>query len=88
MGNLVVMPRARRQFVGGFVYHVLNRANGRLRIFRKRSDFEAFERVLAGKIYEQWGLTPLITSFNYLVHGEGMRVAGYLASKRTEDFEL
>jgi len=44
---LAFMPRARRQFVGGFVYHVLNRANGRLRIFRKRSDFEAFERVLA-----------------------------------------
>ena len=41
------MPRTKRQFVGGFVYHVLNRANGRLRIFRKASDFEAFESVLA-----------------------------------------
>ena len=27
-------------------YHVLNRANGRLRIFKKPDDFEAFERVL------------------------------------------
>lgn len=27
-------------------YHVLNRANGRLRIFKTREDFEAFERVL------------------------------------------
>ncbi len=41
------MPRPKRQCAGGIVYHVLNRANGRLRIFRKRADFEAFERVLA-----------------------------------------
>ena len=41
------MPRAKRQCAGGIVYHVGNRANGRLRIFRKRADFEAFERVLA-----------------------------------------
>jgi putative transposase len=36
-----------RQCAGGIVYHVLNRANGRLKIFRNRSDFEGFERVLA-----------------------------------------
>jgi len=42
-----VMPRVKRKFVGGIAYHVLNRANGRLRIFRKPDDFEAFERVLA-----------------------------------------
>ncbi len=41
------MPRPRRQCAGGIVYHVGNRANGRLRIFRKRPDFEAIERVLA-----------------------------------------
>lgn len=29
------------------MYHVLNRANGRLRIFRKESDFLAFEKILA-----------------------------------------
>jgi len=29
------------------VYHVLNRANGRLRIFRKENDFLAFEKILA-----------------------------------------
>ncbi len=29
------------------VYHVLNRGNGRMRIFHKPGDFEAFERVLA-----------------------------------------
>jgi len=29
------------------VYHVLNRANGRLRIFKKARDFEAFEQIIA-----------------------------------------
>jgi putative transposase len=33
--------------LGGYVYHVLNRANGRLRLFRKDADFAAFEQVLA-----------------------------------------
>jgi len=40
------MARPKRKCPGGVVYHVLNRANGRLRIFRKRADFEAFERIL------------------------------------------
>ena len=31
---------------GGIVYHVLNRANGRLRLFKKDDDFLAFEQVL------------------------------------------
>ncbi len=29
------------------MYHVLNRANGRLRIFRKEDDFLTFEKILA-----------------------------------------
>jgi putative transposase len=33
--------------LGGHVYHVLNRANGRLRIFRGQGDFAAFERIVA-----------------------------------------
>ena len=41
------MPRPKRKCAGGVVYHVLNHANGRLRIFKKRADFEAFERILA-----------------------------------------
>lgn len=32
---------------GNMVYHALNRANGRLRIFKKRQDFAAFESILA-----------------------------------------
>ena len=41
------MPRRARSIIGGYAYHVLNRANGRLRLFRKEADFEAFEQVLA-----------------------------------------
>lgn len=41
------MPRPRRRVPGGFVYHVLNRANARRRIFEKDADYSAFERTLA-----------------------------------------
>ncbi len=41
------MPRTPRIAPGGYVYHVMNRANGRLRIFRKAADYVAFERILA-----------------------------------------
>lgn len=41
------MPRTARHAPGGLAYHVLNRANGRLRLFKKEQDYQAFERVLA-----------------------------------------
>jgi putative transposase len=41
------MPRARRVFEAGGIYHVVNRGNGRRRIFRKDDDFQAFLKVLA-----------------------------------------
>jgi len=41
------MSRTLRIAKGGIVYHVLNRANGRLRIFKKDDDLHAFENVLA-----------------------------------------
>jgi REP element-mobilizing transposase RayT len=40
------MPRRLRVSSGGYAYHVLNRAVGRLRIFAKERDFEAFEEVI------------------------------------------
>jgi putative transposase len=40
------MPRVARIAPGGFVYHVLNRAAGRFRMFRGERDFLAFERVM------------------------------------------
>jgi putative transposase len=44
------MPRPLRKAAGGVVYHVINRANGRLRIFKKPADFLAFERVISQAI--------------------------------------
>jgi len=41
------MPRTARAVEAGTVFHVLNRGNGRQRLFRKDADFAAFERVLA-----------------------------------------
>ena len=41
------MGRAPRVDVAGHLYHVLNRANHRSKIFKKEADYEAFERVLA-----------------------------------------
>jgi putative transposase len=40
------MPRQKRIAKGNLVYHVLNRANGRLHIFHKPDDFAAFEQIL------------------------------------------
>ena len=42
-----IMPRRLRVSSGGYAYHVLNRAVGRMRIFGKQPDFEAFEQVMA-----------------------------------------
>jgi len=44
------MSRPERIALGGYVYHVLNRANGRLRIFRREDDFLAFEKILADAV--------------------------------------
>ncbi len=43
---LCAMPRTARAAVGGVVYHVLNRGNGRRRIFHAPGDYDAFVRVL------------------------------------------
>ena len=41
------MGRPHRAAEGGYVYHVLNRANARMTIFDNNGDYEAFERILA-----------------------------------------
>ena len=38
------MPRTARIAPGGMIFHVLNRGVGRMRLFLKDADFEAFER--------------------------------------------
>ena len=40
------MPRPPRADIAGEIYHALNRGNGRMTIFHKDADYEAFERVL------------------------------------------
>lgn len=40
------MPRINRVDVGNQIYHVLNRANARVRIFDKERDYQLFESVL------------------------------------------
>ncbi len=44
------MGRPHRAAQGGYVYHVLNRANARMTIFEKPDDYLAFEKVLAEAI--------------------------------------
>ena len=39
------MPRNARVDVGGEIYHVINRANGRLQIFDKDADYDLFEQL-------------------------------------------
>lgn len=40
------MGRAPRADIGDMVYHVLNRANGRMSIFKKMRDYQAFQEIL------------------------------------------
>jgi len=40
------MPRIKRINVGGYVYHVLNRANARVQIFDNKKDYILFENIL------------------------------------------
>ena len=41
------MGRPHRAAEGGYVYHVLNRGNARMRVFDDDRDYDAFERLLA-----------------------------------------
>ncbi len=41
-----MMGRPLRNSLGGYVYHVLNRGNGRYAIFFKDADYDAFLRVV------------------------------------------
>jgi len=41
------MPRLARVDIGDEIYHVINRANGRLRIFESDADYQLFEELLS-----------------------------------------
>ena len=42
----IVMPRVARVSVGGMVYHVINRSNGRVQIFDSDAEYRHFETIL------------------------------------------
>ena len=44
------MGRAPRADVAGGIYHMLNRANRRAKIFMKDADYEAFEEILTDAV--------------------------------------
>ena len=44
--SLIRMPRDARYAPGGMICYVLNRGNARDEIFRKQTDYSAFEKVL------------------------------------------
>ena len=54
------MGRPKRVDVGGGVYHVLNRAVGRRRIFVREQDFAGFERTLAEAVQRAGGAVRLL----------------------------
>lgn len=41
------MPRIARVDIGGEIYHVINRANGRLQIFNTKDDYLLFENLIS-----------------------------------------
>jgi len=53
------MGRPYRTGLGDYVYHMLNRGNGRLRIFHKDADYEAFERILGEALEHVPGMRRL-----------------------------
>ena len=58
------MPRQARAAPGGLVYHVINRGNGRNKLFRKAADYAAFEKTLQQALQRTptrvlaWSLMP------------------------------
>lgn len=87
------MGRALRVAPGGYVYHILNRANGRVRIFQKKGDYEAFERILEESLEHVPGMRILTyclmpTHWHLVVRpkadGELSRFTGYLTLTHTQ----
>ncbi len=54
----ILMGRAPQIDLGGYVYHVINRANGRVQIFNTNTDYQDFEYLL-NEIRETYGMRIL-----------------------------
>lgn len=61
------MTRAKRKTIGGYYYHVINRANGKLRIFRKAGDFLAFEKILGEMVGVSNMMAKLILDLKLII---------------------
>ncbi len=79
------MPRQRRKIVGGHIYHLLNRANAKSRIFQSPEDYRAFERVWreANSIYPMRLLAYCVmpNHWHFVVwppRGEDQRVSNFM----------
>ena len=81
------MPRHARNILGGYAYHILNRANGRLRLFKKTADFAAFEQLLA-EVHERiplriLGYVLMSNHWHFVVwpkRGQGEQVTEFFRS--------
>ena len=77
---------------GGYVYHVLNRANGRLPLFHKDGDYAAWEHILAEALQEvpvrllAYCLMPNHWHLVVWPHGDGdlSRFTGWLTLTHTQ----
>src|SRR5262245_3981054 len=86
------MGRPLRAATGGMVYHLLNRANGRMTIFRKEQDYESFEAILEEACERErmrllaWCLLP--NHWHLVVwprnNGDLSRFAGWLTLTHTQ----
>jgi hypothetical protein len=78
------VPRTARVPSGGFVYHILNRSVGRMHMFCKVSDSEAFERVIVDAHPRQ----PIRNlSYCVLVIAFAVATAGELDGSRQRSFD-
>jgi putative transposase len=83
-GYFPSMPRTARAALGGVVYHVLNRGNGRMGIFRKPGDYQAFLALLVdGKQHadvEVFGFCLMPNHWHLVLRPRRDRdLAGYLS---------
>lgn len=79
------MARKPRSFSGGVVYHVMNRASARARIFHKDADYALFETVLAQAVgrFDLRLLTYIVMPNHFHLvlwprKGEGEKISGFM----------